>query len=204
MQALTTPTTARRTISRVTMLIASAIMLAACGRDISAPSTQSAIAPTGASKALVGIVDGVYTFTVDPNSSYTVPLGKSYLSLPARSICDLQSSNYGSQYWNSPCYPETSRVTITAIVRGAGTDSPSIEFQPALRFNPNTNVNLFIYVTNAATLSNMTVMKYCAGSTLWSCVDESQSDQSLKTTVDASQNLVWRRIKHFSGYLIAE
>jgi hypothetical protein len=39
---------------------------------------------------------------------------------------------------------------------------------------------------------------------LWSCVDESQSDQSLKTTVDASQNLVWRRIKHFSGYLIAE
>jgi hypothetical protein len=198
------------------MLVASAAMLAACGRDVSAPASSGSqiTAPTTSNKALVGAVDGVYSITINPNQSYTLPLGKSYMVLPAHSICDLESSGYGTSYWNNSCVPETSPVTITATVRGAQTDNPSVDFQPAMRFNPNTNVSLFIYVTNAATLSNMTVMKYCpTNSGLNStgqaggkntCIDESLTDQSLKTTIDRSQNLIWRRIKHFSGYLIAE
>jgi hypothetical protein len=215
MHSNTAPMKARWTISRVTMLVASAVMLAACGRDVSAPAvTDSQLAPTDASKALVGVVDGVYSITIDPDLSYTLPLGKSYMTLPAHSVCDLQTSGYGPQYWNTPCTPEHDNITITAIVRGAQTDNPSVDFSPAMRFNPSMNVSLHIYVTNAATLTNMTVMKYCptiAGLASLSqslaknlCIDESKTDASLFTTIDRSQNLIWRRIKHFSGYLIAE
>jgi hypothetical protein len=210
----TAPTKARWTISRVTMLVASAVMLAACGRDVSAPAgTGSQLAPTDANKALVGIVDGVYTITIDPNQSYTLPLGKSYMTLPAHAICALGTSGYGSSYWNTSCSPGTHPVTLTATVRGAQTDNPSVDFEPAMRFNPSTTVTLFISVTNAATLSNMTVMKYCSTGTLASgglaggkngCIDEALTDPSLFTTIDKTANTIYRRIKHFSGYLIAE
>jgi hypothetical protein len=205
MTSLTAPTKARWTISRVTMLVASAVLLAACGKDISAPAnTGSQLAPTDANKALVGIVDGVYSITINPNYSYTLPLGQSYMTLPAHAICKLGTSGYGPSYWNAPCTPETNPVTITAIVRGAQTDNPSVDFNPPLRFNPETTVNLFITVSNSATLTNMTVMKYCSNSLLWSCIDESKTDASLTTIIDRTHNTIWRRIKHFSGYLIAE
>jgi hypothetical protein len=35
-------------------------------------------------------------------------------------------------------------------------------------------------------------------------VDESLLDESLTTRIDVERGLVYRRIKHFSGYLAAE
>jgi hypothetical protein len=59
----------------------------------------------------------------------------------------------------------------------------------------------------------MTVMKYCTTGTLASggqangkngCINEALTDPTLFTTIDKTNNTIWRRIKHFSGYLIAE
>jgi len=195
-----TPTLARSTAARLTLLVTTAFLLAACAGDSTSPSA-SKLAPTIATKALLGAVDGVYTFTVDPSSNQTISFGKSYISFPAGSICALATSGYGASYWNAPCTAESGPVTITATVRNALTNNPSVDFEPAMRFNPATTVQLYLYVTDAATLSNMTVMKYCS---LLGCVDESIGDASLQTTVNASAGLVFRRIKHFSGYTVSE
>ena len=193
------PTLAHSAVARKSLLVVFSLFLAACSGEVTSPPAN--LHTTDASKALSGIVDGVYTFTVNPAQSASLPLGPSHLDLPAGAICDLAASGYGPSTWDTPCTPEANTVVITAIVRNANTNNPSVEFSPALRFNPATNVQLFLYVTNAATLSNMAVMKYC---NILTCVDESLTDASLKTTIDANAGLVFRRIKHFSGYVVAE
>ena len=197
-----TPTMARSTAYRFSLMFASALLLAACAGDSTSPSAAR-LEPVDASKALVGVIDGVYTFTIDPSKDQSIKLGASSLELPANAVCTLLTTSYGPSKWNDACTPEVLPVTITAVVKNAATNHPSIEFAPAMRFNPATNVMLHLYVTNAETLGNMTVMKYC-GPFAAVCVDESLTDTSLQTAIDASAGLVSRRIKHFSGYVVAE
>jgi hypothetical protein len=92
-------------------------------------------------------------------------------------------------------------MTITAVVRNAATDHPSVEFQPALRFSPSRQVWLYMAVTNQATLDNTKVLWYCNET---ECFDESTTDADLKSYVDTKNFMVFRRIKHFSGYVVAE
>ena len=196
------PMLARSAAPRWSLLVISTLFLAACASDLTSPrATQT---PTDASKALVGAVSGVYTYTVNPNASTVLNFGESNLSLPAGSICALATSGYGASTWNTACTPETAPVTITATVYDAETDHPRVDFQPALRFNPQTNAMLTLTVSNAATLNSMAVLKYC--NILNSCVDESLTDASLATSVtsDVSGWKIFRRIKHFSGYMVSE
>ncbi|MEO8335859.1 MAG: hypothetical protein ABI664_12855 [bacterium] len=183
-------------------MVVSAMLLAACAGDSTSPSAAR-FEPVDASKALVGVIDGVYTFTINPSKDQSIKLGASSLDLPASSVCRLLTTSYGPTKWNDSCVPESLPVTITAVVKNAATNHPSIEFAPAMRFNPATTVQLHLFVTNAETLGNMTVMKYC-GPFSAVCVDESLTDSSLQTAVNAQAGLVSRRIKHFSGYVVAE
>ena len=118
-----------------------------------------------------------------------------------QSVCDVAASSYGMGTWNDACAPQTDSMTITAVVRNAATDHPSVEFQPALRFNPTKQVWLYMAVTNQATLDATKVLWYCNET---SCMDESQTDADLKSYVDTKNFMVFRRIKHFSGYVVAE
>ena len=197
-----TPTQARTTAYRVSLLVATAMLMTACSGE---PTKTSNLikTPQTAEKALVGVVDGVYTFSIDPNTDQSIKLGASSLDLPANSVCTLATTSYGPDQWNNDCVPESLPVTITAVVKNAATNHPSIEFSPAMRFNPARNVLLHLFVTDAATLSNMTVMKYC-GPFSAVCTDESLTDSSLQTSVNAAAGTVSRRIKHFSGYVVAE
>ncbi|HET9683692.1 MAG TPA: hypothetical protein VFP15_06285 [Gemmatimonadaceae bacterium] len=200
---------ARSRAKTLTMLAASSLMLAACAGEATAPvaptlRTQertSPFVPTDAQRALVGVVDGTYQFTVDPSQSQTLQLGASGLYIPANAICDLGTSSYGMGTWNDTCAPQTAPMTITAVVRNAGTDHPSVEFQPALRFSPDKQVWLYLAVTDQATLDATKVLYYCNET---SCMDESQTDADLKSYVDTKNFMVFRRIKHFSGYVVAE
>ncbi len=203
------PTMARSKASTFTMLAAASLMLAACAGEATAPvartlTTQqrtSPFVPTDAQRALVGVVDGTYHFTVDPSQSQTLQLGASGLYIPANAICELGTSSYGMGTWNDACAPQTAPMTITAVVRNAATDHPSVEFQPALRFSPDKQVWLYMAVTNQATLDATKVLYYCNET---SCMDESQTDADLKSYVDTKNFMVFRRIKHFSGYVVAE
>ena len=203
------PTLARSRAKTLTMLAVTSVMLAACAGEATAPvaptlRTQertSPFVPTAAQRALVGVTDGSYNFTIDPSQAQTLQLGASGLYIPANAICDVAGSSYGMGTWNDACTPQTAPMTITAVVRNAATDHPSVEFQPALRFSPSSQVWLYMAVTNQATLDATKVLWYCSET---ECVDESALDTDLRSYVDTKNFMVFRRIKHFSGYVVAE
>jgi hypothetical protein len=202
--------TKARSKSLLTMLAAS-VLLVACAGESTAPAAKktsavsqsrtSPFAPSSAAKALVGVADGTYEFTVDPTADQSVNLGPNYLSIPANAICDLATSSYGVGHWNESCTPQTEPVHITAIVRNAQSDHPSIDFYPAMRFNPDVNVGLYIYVpVGMDDFQKNWTMKYCADG--GECVDESLTDSDLGSFADHENKVVFRRIKHFSGYMV--
>ena len=202
------PTLSRSRNTLVGLLLASAF-LGACSSEVTAPVATSATTargvsafqPSATTRSLVGVTDGTYTFTVDPRHEQRLFLGSNALFIPANAVCDIQTSSYGVGHWDEPCRAESSSFVITAVVKNAASNRPSIEFQPALRFNPRTNVELYFYVPNGTRADTRNfVMDYC--NDRHACYDESLTDQSLTTYFDPTYDIVYRRIKHFSGYLV--
>jgi len=202
------PMMARYRTSTISALALAGVLLAGCAGDSTRPPAlqktsqvrTSPFTPTVAQKALVGVSDGTYTFEIDPSQDQSLSLGASHLDIPANAVCDLASSSYGAGHWDEDCSAQTDTFTVTAVVRNAASDHPSVDFEPALRFSPDKQVNLYLYVTDQATLDASRVMKYCNAS---GCVDESIADASLASSVDLQNRVVFRRIKHFSGYVVA-
>jgi hypothetical protein len=200
------PMMARYRVSTLTALALSAVLLAGCAGDSIAPSKvqtsqvrTSPFVPTAAQKALVGVADGVYEFDIDPTKDQTLSFGASRLEIPANAVCHINESTYGSAFWNDECRRQGRRFKITAVIRNAATDHPSVDFEPALRFSPDKNVNLYLYVTDQATLDASRVVEYCDAD---GCVDESIADPSVASSVDLENRVVFRRVKHFSGYIL--
>ena len=178
------PMMARYRLSTLSALALSATLLAGCAgestRPAAAPTSElrtSPFVPTDAQKALVGVSDGSYEFLIDPSQDQSLSLGASHLDIPANAVCDIASSTYGASHWNESCAAQTDTFTITAVVRNAATDHPSVDFEPALRFSPDKQVNLYLHVTDQATIDASRVVKYCNAN---GCVDESVSDPSLR------------------------
>ncbi|CAN5564776.1 hypothetical protein BH09GEM1_BH09GEM1_44630 [soil metagenome] len=186
------------------------LVLGACSADVTAPaakvapiSTQSMFVPSAAAKALIGVVDGTYSVTVDPTRDQSFNLGPNHLDIPAFGICNLAWSGYGPQFWDRSCSPQTSPIVLTVIIKNASSDHPSIDFSPAMRFNPNKTVQLFMYAPNVSVNDAKNwQMLYCPD--FGSCFNESLYDSSLQTRIDYSNNVLFRRVKHFSGYTVAE
>jgi len=201
------PMMARYRISTLTLLTAAGVLLTGCAGDSIKPAAlqktsqvkTSPFTPTAAQKALVGVSDGTYSFVIDPSQPQALSLGASHLDIPANAVCDLATSSYGSEHWNESCAPQTDTFTVTAVIRNAATDHPSVDFEPALRFSPDKNVGLYLYVTDDATLDASRVVKYCNAQ---GCVDESINDASVASSVDLVNRVVFRRIKHFSGFIV--
>jgi hypothetical protein len=202
------PMMARYRISTLTLLAVAGVLLTACAGDSIKPAAlqktsqvkTSPFTPTAAQKALVGVSDGTYSFVIDPSQEQSLSLGASHLDIPANAVCDLASSSYGAGHWDESCAPQTDTFTITAVVRNAATDHPSVDFEPALRFSPDKNVGLYLYVTDDATLDASRLVEYCNAH---GCVDESIADPSVASNVDLANRVVFRRIKHFSGFMVS-
>ncbi|MDB4881409.1 MAG: hypothetical protein JWL95_175 [Gemmatimonadetes bacterium] len=197
-------------------IVGSGIVVAssACGVESTAPTKApseatpervSQFVPTEASKALIGVADGVYVATFNPGADQRFALGPNRLEIPANAVCKLGTSGYGPEYWDRPCSPETKPVTLRVIVKNANSDNPSVDFLPAMRFNPKTNVSLYFYVprVSKAAAKNW-VISYCpsSGSGSGKCVNEAQADEDLKTYIDYGASVLFRRIKHFSEYRV--
>lgn len=201
------PSLARGTSSLVRTLAVCAV-LSACANDAVAPvastgSATPALAPTATAKSLVGVQDGTYNFEVDPQRPQFLLLGLNFLSIPAEAICERSTASYGIGHWSERCKPERKRLTITAVVRNAKSAHPSIDFSPALRFSPDKVVSLFMYVPQADRgLGSKPVLNYCSDAPRV-CVDESLTDPSVRTYYDSGRTIAFRRIKHFSGYIVA-
>ena len=202
------PMMARYPVSTLSALALAGVLLTGCAGDSTRPAAvqpaaqlrTSPFVPTDAQRALVGVSDGSYQFLIDPSQAQALSLGASHLDIPANAVCDLATSSYGAGHWDESCTAQADPFTIRAIVRNAATDHPSVDFEPALRFSPDTQVSLYLFVTNDASLDASRVVKYCNAN---GCVNESIADPSLVSSVDVVNRVAFRRIKHFSGYLVS-
>jgi hypothetical protein len=204
------PMLARSHVSLLTMLATGGLLLSACGPEATAPGTPasgslmrvSSFAPNANARALFGVSDGVYTITVDPTQDQSFNLGTTnHIDFPANSICDLAATSYGESHWNEECTPETQAVTLTVTIDKARSSHPRIDFQPAMRFSPDKQVMLYMYSPHVE-VSDAWTMLYC--NALSECADEASADSDLRTYADPSASVVFRRIKHFSGYTISQ
>jgi hypothetical protein len=182
------------------------------------PEAKSSFVPSAAQKALIGVTDGTYHVAFNPQQNQVLSLGPNRLEIPANAVCALGTSGYGAAFWNAPCTPETGPVQLTVTVRNAASDNPSVDFQPAMRFNPSKNVQIFFYVPNVSQEDAKNwVITYCpnggsgsfstsgSGSTSGTsgkCVNEALTDPDLRTYVDYSASVLFRRLKHFSRYQV--
>jgi len=146
------------------------------------------------------------TLTIDPNVSKTYAFGQNWIYFPAHSICDPATSGYGPGVWDTPCTPVSQPVTITVHWSGRG-GYAFAHFSPELRFVPvdaHTYTRwVFLSLHSQKKLHDLSAytMVYCIQPGVW--VDESLSDPTLRAWLDPLHNSVYRRVKHFSGYMVA-
>jgi hypothetical protein len=184
-------------ISAKTILAFVGLGLAGACSDSSSAPTMSEVAVKA--PAAYNRVLGVTSFRYDHSKGVTQRLGDHVLVIPAGGICDL-SSSYGMGTWDDPCAPLKHSLIITATTYADAGGHPYIDFQPALRFVPSKETDLYLK-DGTRTVATMLAINYC--SALGWCVDESINDPSLATHRVGNSNIFEARIKHFSGYLIA-
>jgi hypothetical protein len=224
-------------------VVGSGIVVAssACSVDSGAPTTApfastQQLAPsfakgsggtTTGGSATSGASANALNFTFDPSVEQHFALGPNRIDIPANAVCAIGKSGYGPTYWDLPCTPETKSVTLTITVKDAGTDTASVDFQPAMRFNPDKVVTLNVFVSSLtrAAARNWDIL-YCASGQSGTsgngsggagsgggrkCVNEALTDHELNTHADYANSSLFRRIKHFSvyqvkdaGYLVTE
>jgi hypothetical protein len=108
---------------------------------VGACADNSAVAPTAEAPAFVAPanfikIGYVVAFRVDNSKGITQKIGEHVINIPANAICELAVSGYGADYWNKSCSPMKGSIVVTATVLQGPDGAPMIDFQPAMRFNP--------------------------------------------------------------------
>ena len=172
-------------------------------RAINAPAAAPVRAPRAAINASVaGPVNPADTlnvsFQVGPEGG-VFALGRHWIAFPANSVCDMSQTAYGEAHWNELCPIASEPVTINAQVFVDQAGRPHVEFAEHLRFDPTKQVILhltFDYREGDAT-PEIFWRKDDA-----SAVDEGDLDPAMVTR-EGDYWMVYRRVKHFSGYLVS-
>jgi hypothetical protein len=202
--------------------IAAAAAVTACSDTPTSPRDVSAreLSPSGA--PVLDISPSLWfsslrttTFTLtSAGGKYSIGDGLYTINFPSNSVCDPSVSSYGPGTWDSPCatLKDGQSITVTATY-GFTANGLSVDFSPALRFNPTTEVRISTsvyapiltafasyFASNPSSLHFLGI--YYAPSLSSAGVTDAGFDSSLRTHVNLTTGLVWRRIKHFSGYNI--
>ena len=200
-----------RSFIRLTLISAVALLAACSAADqVVAPTVNRATRPAGAPSADV-IINTVAPdslsadFTVTPSGGLFV-LGAHAVFFPDHSICDPSTSGYGPDQWDAPCTPLDQPIDFHAEVRKDADGNTWVDFTPAVRFVPTDDPNHTVWMMMKAgadiTSSNYQNfgMRWLPNGTLVGSVDESLTDSTLRSFVDIDHDIVFRRVKHFSGY----
>ena len=186
----------RRHLTTVT-LAATAIALAACSDSTVEPtkSASNTLAPAGVHLTVASTA--VTTATLYPQyDNVYIDVNGNKITIPAYSICDIATSGYSTSLWNAPCAPQTAPIVFTITTSTKTDGSQLVTVQPDVRFSPTKTVMAFFKDSVAAKSSNP-VIAYCK---LTGCYDEGKYDAQMVTYRDPVQGIVYRRLKHFSGY----
>jgi hypothetical protein len=176
-----------------------AILGACADSNTLAPSAQEQVVHAPANFTQIG---SSVVFRVNNSDGVTQEIGEHILYIQPNAICDL-SSTYGPTTWDSDCKPLRGSVTITATVFQGPNGQPYVDFQPAMRFSPKKQAYLFLRTdrSNSAEQMQRLLINYCNAA--GTCVDESLGDASLQPFALDQYGVVGRRVKHFSGYVVA-
>jgi hypothetical protein len=159
----------------------------------------------------LGIRTTTFTLTA-AGGSFDVG-GTFSVNFPANSVCDPSVSSYGPGTWDSPCatLADGQSITVRATYGIAANGGVVVDFSPALRFNPQAIVTIstsayapVLTTFRSYYLANPGALRYLGvyytpdfGTTGFT---DAGYDDSQATHVNLTTGLVWRRIKHFSGY----
>lgn len=191
-------------------LLALSALLSACG-------SERAVAPT-VEQAPSGFMADIIVEDVDEDresaqfivtpSGGVFTLGRHSIYFPPNVICDPNRSSYRPGDWDAPCRVSRRPVRIHATIV-EDSDQSAIRFSPDLRFAPSADesrwVWLFMRIPRRGRMSDPSQYRI-----LWSpggnhpAVDESLTDPTLRTFFSRRDQLVYRRIKHFSGYQVSD
>jgi hypothetical protein len=194
------------------------LVVAACSDSSTSPTPSAARSLSVQAPAFDYSAGGRLSFG-DRRTSFTVtPNGGTFsinrivaIQFPANSICDPSASTYGPSEWDSECVTLTHDIRITATTRLTASGM-QVDFEPNLRFAPDKEVILStdIFAPTLRYASGMfrvypSILRglsfYYASSMGGVPVADYMADPSLVTHVDLRSGRVWRRVKHFSGYL---
>jgi hypothetical protein len=201
-----------RSFMRLTLISAVALLAACSAADQAvAPAVRHTARPAGA-PSLDVIVNAVAEdslsadFTVTPSGGMIV-LGSSAVYFPDHAICDPATSSYGPGHWDEACEPLDHPMDFHAEVRHNDAGQTWIDFTPAVRFvptdDPNKTVWLMMKTGTDVTADNYADfgMQWMPNGTLDVTVNEASTDSELRTYADIERDVVFRRVKHFSGYV---
>jgi hypothetical protein len=201
------------------VVVASALVigvLTGCSDSVVAPSAAPSAAPASAmlapsgrpSLSLSGNKDrnGSTSFTVDPSGGIFF-VGNHAVVFPAHSICDPAKSSYGEGQWDAPCSPLTRPIKITARISTTN-GQQAVDFSPSIRFVPSNNTSrwvwIFMYTPEARGAQDLSRFNIMFAPTLGaSPVNDAAQDATLRTYVETWSGTSYRRIKHFTGYVVA-
>lgn len=201
-----------RSLTKLTLTAAVALLAACSAADQVAAPKQSRVARPAGAPSLDVIMNAVAPdsmsadFTVTPSGGLFT-LGNHAVYFPANSICDPETSGYGPELWNAPCQPLDRSIDFHAEIRAGAGGATWIDFSPAVRFVPSEDPNQTVWILMKAG-ADITEGNYQGFALKWmpngnpeEVVDESLTDASLVTYVDLERDIVFRRVKHFSGYI---
>src|SRR5690348_2537287 len=192
----------------------------ACQDSLLAPAKKQ-LSPSSSAPSLSLSNNGrsdrsvITTLTISPAGG-TYRVGDFDVVIPAGAVCDPRSTQYGPKHWDSDCTPANREITVS-VVAETHRDRVSIDFKPDLRFRPSAGQVIVSTGAYRDLLTSDAVRQLPRSSTYFSNfeilyvptggqshIDEVRStgDPSLVTHVDLESGLVWRRVKHFSGYMI--
>ena len=185
--------------------IGALVALAGCSESSVPPTQALDSAPDRAVNAALGD-EAVTVFTYDYRAGTTASFGPHKIVMPAFSVCEPLLSSYGTGTWDQACPLASHDIVITARTWTGADGHAHVDFTPSLRFAPTDDSKRFVKLffkdkdatdeTLAAQLNILWVPFPGAKP-----VDEYASDASLRT--QASTGMIWRRVKHFSGYMVA-
>lgn len=203
-----------RSFMRLTLTSAVALLAACSAADQAvAPAVRHTARPAGA-PSLDVVTNSVAPdslsadFTVTPSGGM-FSLGNNAVYFPANSICDPATSSYGPGTWDDACTPLDRPIDFHAEVRRDTVSGQTwVDFTPAVRFVPTDDPNQTVWMLMKAGV-DVTDANYVGLAMQWMptgspslAVDEASTDSSLKTYVDIQRDVVFRRVKHFSGYIV--
>ena len=202
------------------LLVGAAAALAVACRDAVAPTARSA-SPFSASPEFSKSGSNpnrtqLGTLELSPNGG-TYHVGDFDIVVPAGAVCDPETTKYGVKHWDDDCAPARQSVSVNVVAKKHG-QTVSVDFEPDLRFRPSAGWVTLQTSAFSSVLTNNSVRQISPSSSFFqsfailyvptggqSHIDEFRStgDESMVTHVDLRTGTVWRRVKHFSGYLVS-